>query len=100
MIIDSHCHAWGYWPYQDKNNHEPNQIPVPNPETWGNLDQLVHEMKKNDIDYATVVSAQIWNNEENNSYVRDTIKNHNNLFRKIIWRKYKNKYSQYPTIIF
>ena len=24
MIIDSHCHAWDYWPYQDKNNHEPN----------------------------------------------------------------------------
>ena len=19
MIIDSHCHAWDYWPYQDKN---------------------------------------------------------------------------------
>ena len=46
MIIDSHCHAWDYWPYQDKNNHEPNQIPVPNPHNWGNIDQLVYEMKK------------------------------------------------------
>ena len=88
MIIDSHCHAWGYWPYQDKNNHEPNQIPVPNPETWGNLDQLVHEMKKNDINYATVVSAQIWNNEENNSYVRDSIKKYNNLFQFIDFDSY------------
>ena len=20
MIIDSHCHAWGYWPYQEEND--------------------------------------------------------------------------------
>ena len=22
MIIDSHCHAWEYWPYQDRNDHD------------------------------------------------------------------------------
>ena len=88
MIIDSHCHAWGYWPYQEENDHEPNQIPVPNPKTWGNMDQLVHEMKKNNIDYATVVSAQIWNNNENNSYVRDSIKKYNNLFQFIDFDSY------------
>ena len=45
-----------------KNNHEPNQMPVPNPKTWGNIDQLKYEMEINKIDYATIVSAQIWNN--------------------------------------
>ena len=88
MIIDSHCHAWGYWPYQEENDHEPNQIPVPNPKTWGNMNQLVHEMEKNNIDYATVVSAQIWNNNENNSYVRDSIKKYNNLFQFIDFDSY------------
>ena len=66
MIIDSHCHSWKYWPYQDTNDHEPNQIPVPNPNSWGSLDQLIYEMDNNNIDYATIVSAQIWHNNENN----------------------------------
>ena len=81
MIIDSHCHAWEYWPYQEKNNHEPNQIPVPNPNVWGNIDQLAYEMKKNNIDYATIVSAQIWKNPENNIYINNSVKKHKNLFQ-------------------
>ena len=81
MIIDSHCHAWDYWPYQDKNNHEPNQIPVPYPHNWGNIDQLVYEMKKNNVDYATIVSAQIWKNPENNIYIKNSLKKYKNLFQ-------------------
>ena len=84
MIIDSHCHSWQYWPYQNKNNHEPNQIPVPNPETWGNIDQLNYEMKINNIDYATIVSAQIWHNPNNNNYINGAIKNQKIFFNLLI----------------
>ena len=69
MIIDSHCHAWEYWPYQETNTHEPKQLPVPNPETWGNVEQLIYEMDNNNIDKATIVSAQIWHNPKNNEYI-------------------------------
>ena len=44
-------------------------MPVPNPKTWGNIDQLKYEMEINKIDYATIVSAQILNNTDNNDYV-------------------------------
>ena len=81
MIIDSHCHSWKYWPYQNTNDHEPNQIPVPNPNSWGSLDQLIYEMDNNNIDYATIVSAQIWHNNENNKYISDSIKGYKNLFQ-------------------
>ena len=74
MIIDSHCHAWEYWPYQEKNSHEPNQIPVPNPETWGNVEQLIYEMDNNNVAKATIVSAQIWHNLENNKYIARSVK--------------------------
>ena len=88
LIIDSHCHSWKYWPYQQKNNHEPNQMPVPNPETWGNIDQLKYEMKINKIDYATIVSAQIWNNTDNNEYVNESIKHQKKLFQFIDFDSY------------
>ena len=88
LIIDSHCHSWEYWPYQQKNNHEPNQMPVPNPKTWGNIDQLRYEMEINKIDYATIVSAQIWNNTDNNEYVNESIKHQKKLFQFIDFDSY------------
>ncbi len=86
MIIDSHCHAWEYWPYQDRNDHEPNQLPVPNPETWGNVEQLIYEMGNNNIDKATIVSAQIWHNPENNKYIANSV------------NKYKDKLYQFADV--
>ena len=74
MIIDSHCHAWSYWPYQNTNSHEPSQLPVPNPETWGNVEQLIYEMNNNNVDKATIVSAQIWHNPDNNEYISKSVK--------------------------
>ena len=38
-------------------------------------------MKNNKIDYATIVSAQIWHNNKNNEFINDSIKSHNNLFQ-------------------
>jgi len=64
MIIDSHCHAWPYWPYTP---------PVPDPEQRGRVEQLLHEMDVNDVDQALVVSAQIEHNPENNAYVADQV---------------------------
>jgi predicted TIM-barrel fold metal-dependent hydrolase len=64
-IIDSHCHAWSYWPYQP---------PVPDPEQRGRIEQLLHEMDINKIDQALLVSAQIEHNPDNNSYIAAQVK--------------------------
>ena len=60
MIIDSHCHAWRYWPYQP---------PVPDPESRGTVEQLLFEMDQNGVDQAVVVCARIDHNPDNNDYV-------------------------------
>ncbi len=60
MIIDSHCHAWTYWPYSPA---------VPDPEQRGRVEQLIHEMDINGVARALVVSAQIDHNSDNNAYV-------------------------------
>lgn len=60
MIIDSHCHAWNYWPYEPA---------VPDPETRGTADQLINEMNLNGVDQAVVVCAQIEHNPQDNDYV-------------------------------
>ena len=59
-IIDSHCHAWSYWPYAPD---------VPDPEHRGRVEQLLHEMDAHGIDQAVVVCAQIDHNPDNNAYV-------------------------------
>ena len=64
MIIDSHCHAWTYWPYQP---------PVPDPEQRGRVEQLLHEMDVNGVDQAMIVCAQIDHNPENNAYIAEMV---------------------------
>lgn len=65
MIIDSHCHAWAHWPY----------IPgVPDPESHGTVEQLIHQMDENGVDRATIVCAQIFQNSDNNDYVSSALK--------------------------
>jgi predicted TIM-barrel fold metal-dependent hydrolase len=60
MIIDSHCHAWRYWPYLPA---------VPDPESRGTIEQLLFEMDQNGVDRAVVVCARIDHNPDNNDYV-------------------------------
>lgn len=64
MIIDSHCHAWETWPYKP---------PVPDPESRGRVEQLLHEMDVNGVDQALIVCAQIDHNPENNAYVAEQV---------------------------
>jgi predicted TIM-barrel fold metal-dependent hydrolase len=64
-IIDSHCHAWMYWPYQP---------PVPDPEHRGLVEQLLHEMDVNGVDEAAIVCAQIEHNPTNNAYIAEQAK--------------------------
>lgn len=64
MIIDSHCHAWTYWPYQP---------PVPDAESRGRVEQLLHEMDLHGVDQAAIVCAQIDHNPENNAYIADAV---------------------------
>jgi predicted TIM-barrel fold metal-dependent hydrolase len=59
MIVDSHCHAWTYWPYQP---------PVPDPTSRSLVEQLLWEMDRNGVDRAVIVSARIDHNPENNEY--------------------------------
>lgn len=75
MIVDTHCHAWRRWPY-DRS--------VPDPDSRGSIESLLHEMDANDIDHATVVCARIgggpggdgFANEDNNEYVTDAARRH------------------------
>lgn len=60
MIVDSHCHAWRYWPYDP---------PVPDPESRGVVEQLLWEMDQNGVDKAVVICARIEHNPDNNDYV-------------------------------
>ena len=46
MIVDSHCHAWRYWPYEP---------PVPDPTSRGTVEQLLWEMDQNGVDKAVVI---------------------------------------------
>ena len=67
MIIDSHCHAWTYWPYEP---------PVPDGESRGRVEQLLHEMDLNGVDQALIVCAQIEHNPANNQYIAEQIPLH------------------------
>ncbi len=62
MIIDSHCHAWERWPYQP---------PVPDDQSRGRIEQLLHEMDQHGVDQAVLICAQIDRNPDNNAYVAD-----------------------------
>lgn len=75
VIIDSHCHAWERWPYQP---------PVPDDEQRGRLDQLVHEMDRQGVARALVVSAQIDRNPGNNAYVAAQVARHPGRLHQVV----------------
>lgn len=60
MMIDSHTHAWEYWPYLPA---------VPDPRSRGSIEQLLFEMDASGVDKAVLVCANIDHNPENNAYV-------------------------------
>lgn len=60
MIIDSHCHAWERWPYQP---------PVPDDQSRGRIEQLLHEMDQHSVEQAVLICAQIDHNSHNNAYI-------------------------------
>jgi predicted TIM-barrel fold metal-dependent hydrolase len=65
MIIDSHTHAWEYWPYQP---------PVPDFESRGRVEQLLWEMDRCGVEKAVLVCARIDHNPGNNEYVAECVK--------------------------
>lgn len=65
MVIDSHCHAWTYWPYDP---------PVPDPESRGTIEQLIDQMDRNGVQQATIVCAQIEHNPCNNDYIAECVR--------------------------
>ena len=65
MIIDSHTHAWPRWPYQP---------PVPDDESRGKIEQLLHEMDLHNVDKAVLVCARIDRNPDNNDYIAACVK--------------------------
>jgi len=67
MIIDSHTHAWSYWPYDP---------PVPDPESRGRVEQLLWEMDRCGVDRAVLVCARIDHNPANNDYVAECVSRH------------------------
>ena len=67
MIIDSHTHAWEYWPYEP---------PVPDHNSRGRAEQLLWEMDRNGVDKAVLVCARIEHNPHNNDYVAEQVRAH------------------------
>jgi predicted TIM-barrel fold metal-dependent hydrolase len=65
MIIDSHCHAWSYWPYLPT---------VPFPESHGVAEQLITQMDLCGVDQATITTAAIWRNRDNNDYIAAAVR--------------------------
>ena len=65
MIIDSHSHAWPRWPYQP---------PVPDGDSRGRIEQLLHEMDRHGVDQAVLVCARIDHNPDNNDYIFECAK--------------------------
>ena len=65
MIIDSHTHAWEYWPYEP---------PVPDHNSRGRVEQLLWEMDRHGVDKAVLVCARIEHNPHNNDYVAEQIR--------------------------
>lgn len=59
-ILDSHTHAWARWPYEP---------PVPDEESRGTIQQLVHELDVHGVEQALVVCAAIEKNPDNVEYV-------------------------------
>ena len=74
MIVDSHCHAWRYWPYQP---------PVPDPESRGTIEQLLFEMDQNGVDQAAVVCARIDHNPDDNEYVHECVQRYPDRLHQI-----------------
>src|SRR5882757_6927721 len=64
MIVDSHCHAWRYWPYEP---------PVPDPTSRALVEQLLFEMDQNGVDKAAVVCARIDHNPDDNDYIAECV---------------------------
>lgn len=65
MIVDSHCHAWRYWPYEP---------PVPDPNSRPVVEQLLFEMDQCGVDEAVLVAARIEHNPDDNDYVADCVR--------------------------
>lgn len=65
LIVDAHCHAWRYWPYDPA---------VPDPTSRGIVEQLLNEMDLNGVAKAAVVCARIDHNPDNNDYVAGCVK--------------------------
>jgi L-fuconolactonase len=63
-IVDSHCHAWTYWPYRPE---------VPDPELRPRVEQLLFEMDSCGVERAAIVCARITHNPDNNEYVSDCV---------------------------
>lgn len=60
VILDSHCHAWRLWPYPPL---------VPDENSRGTIEQVMHEMDMHGVEQAAVVCAGIENNRDNVEYV-------------------------------
>jgi predicted TIM-barrel fold metal-dependent hydrolase len=65
MIVDAHCHAWRYWPYEP---------PVPDPSSRPAVEQLLFEMDQCGVQEAVLVAARIDHNPDNNDYVAECVR--------------------------
>lgn len=65
MIIDSHTHAWEIWPYEPE---------VAGCDVHGQVEHLLWEMDRSEVDKAVLVCARIDHNPYNNDYIAEQVK--------------------------
>ncbi len=66
-MVDGHTHVWATWPYRPG---------VPDPQTRGSAENLLHEMDAAGVDHAVVVSAEIDGAAGNNHHGAAVVARH------------------------
>jgi L-fuconolactonase len=66
-VVDGHTHVWASWPYRPG---------VPDPQSRGSAENLLHEMDAAGVDHAVVVSAEIEGAAGNNDHGAAVVAQH------------------------
>ena len=74
-MVDGHTHVWATWPYRPG---------VPDPQTRGSVENLLHEMDASGVDHALVVSAEIDGAAGNNDHGASVVAQHPGRFSQLV----------------
>ena len=73
--LPGHTHVWATWPYRPG---------VPDPQTRGSVENLLHEMDASGVDHAVVVSTEIDGAAGNNDHGASVVAQHPGRFSQLV----------------